>query len=159
MKHFPQLKAAAGLFLAAVIIVAGALPVLYFAALGVSQLFLSVQSGRWVALPLSLAFSDHDLLAAARAAPLLPFIPEFPWVVAPPISALLDRVHVALIPALAGLAFIAAGMLRIRRIADLRRLYRQKEEDRVRRVQDYQREEAPFIDGRREPFISNRRAA
>jgi hypothetical protein len=39
------------------------------------------------------------------------------------------------------------------------RAQRQQYEDRLRRVDDYRRESADFIDGRREPFITDRRAA
>jgi hypothetical protein len=144
----------AGLF-----IVIGAMPLLYFTALGALQIGLGIQAGKWVALPLTLAFSDHALLAGARVAPALPYIPQFGWIADPTVAALLDRVHVALIPALAGLALAAIGVLRIQRLRLLARLQRQQAEDRVRRVQDYQRDGEDFIDGRREPFISSRRAA
>jgi hypothetical protein len=146
--------AAAGLF-----ILAGVVPLLYFAALVVLQAGLTLQAGKWVALPLTLAFSDHALLAGARVAPALPYLPEFGWIADPTVAAFLDRVHIALIPALAGLALAAIGVLRIHRLRLLARLQRQQAEDRVRRVQDYQRDGEDSIDGRREPFISSRRAA
>jgi hypothetical protein len=159
MKAFPQLRAGTGLFFAGVLIVIGLVPLVYFAALGLLQLWLSVQAGKWIALPLTLAFSDHALLASARSAPALPLIPQFPWIADPTVAPFLDRVHVALIPALAGLALLLLGMLRVYLHRALLRLHRQHAEDRTRRVQDYQRESGDFIDGRREPFISNRRAA
>jgi hypothetical protein len=147
-----------GFLSSAVLIVTGLVPVLYFLALLAWQFSVAWQT-KWVALPLTLAFSDHALLAAGKLAPVLPFIPEFPWKANPTVAAILDKVHVGLIPALVGLALIGLGLLGAyrRNLAERRR--RQSEEDRSRRVQDYQRDGTDSIDGRREPFISSRRAA
>lgn len=154
-----RVRTGLGLFFAGALIVIGLVPLLYFATLGLLQLWLSVQAGKWVALPLTLAFSDHALLASARPAPALPLIPQFPWIADPTVAAFLDRLHVALVPALLGLALVMLGVVRVRRHYALLRLHRQYAEDRTRRVQDYQRDAGDPIDGRREPFISNRRAA
>ena len=62
---------------------------------------------------------------------------------------------------LAGLAIAALGVLGVVRQREAIRAHRQQHEDRLRRVQDYLRDEQPMdrLDGRREPTISDRRAA
>jgi hypothetical protein len=141
------------------LIVAGLVPVAYFLALAAGQLTLSIQGGKWIALPVTLAFSDHALLATGKAAPLLSFIPQFPWIATPTVTPFLDKVHIALVPALLGLALVTLGVLRILRHKALVRAIQQREDDRIRRMEDYRRDGGDFIDGRREPFISSRRAA
>ena len=135
------------------LIVAGAVPVLFFAGLIGWQLLTLFTGGGWVPLPALLLFSDPsfafvpDLSSLWRAGADSP--PAALWV--------LSRVHFALLPALAGLAVMAPGVLGVLRHRAERRARRQHHEDRLRRVQDYQREDrsADTLDGRREPFISS----
>ena len=150
--------AAMGFILSALLILAGAVPVLYFLALVGWQFSMALQT-KWVSLPLTLAFTDHAQLASSKVAPVLAFIPQFPWTANPTVAPLLDKVHVALIPALIGLVLIGLGVLGAYRRNAAERRRKLREEDRIRRVQDYQRDGTDFIDGRREPFISSRRAA
>jgi len=134
------------------LIVAGALPVLFLAGLVAWQVVTLFQGGGWVPLPALLPFSG----------PSFSFVPDLSWIwqagadSPQPIVWLLSRVHFALLPALAGLALVTLGVRRVLRQRAATRALRQRHEDRLRRVQDYQREdrfEEPF-DGRREPFIS-----
>lgn len=150
--------ASMGFLSSAVLIVTGLAPVLYFLALVAWQFSMAWQT-KWVALPLTLAFSDHALLATGKLAPVLPFIPQFPWTANPTVAAILDKVHVGLIPALVGLVLIGLGLLGAYKRNRVDRQQRLSEEDRSRRMQDYQRDGPDLIDGRREPFISSRRAA
>jgi hypothetical protein len=144
MNAFPQL----------VLLIAGLVPVLYFGALVAWQVSALFQAGAWVPLPVTFLFTEHSLLAAGKAAPVLPFIPELPWAAGKAVAAILDRVHVGLIPALAGLAIMALAVLRLRRQMAVIRVQKQWNEDRLRRAQDY-REDRPLdrLDGRREPFM------
>lgn len=154
MNAFPQLKAGTAILVASVLVIAGLVPVLYFVALLAWQVSALFQAGAWVPLPVSLLFTEHSLLAAGKAAPVLPFIPELPWAADKTVAAILDRVHVGLIPALAGLAIMALAVLRLYRQMAVIRAQKQWNEDRLRRTQDY-REDRPLdaLDGRREPFI------
>lgn len=118
------------------LIVAGAVPVLLFAGLLAWQMLTLFQGGIWMPLPVLVLFGDHALPEA-----LVP---------------VLSRIHVALLPALAGLAVMALGVRRLLVQRAVMRARRQYHEDRRRRVQDYQRDDRPAdaLDGRREPFIS-----
>lgn len=151
----PQRRARTAFWLAGLVILIGLVPVIYFLALSGWQWSSSVQAGKWVALPLTFAFSDHSLLQSAKAAPVLPYIPELPWIAPPPVAAILDRVHVGLIPAILGLLVMTLGWVRARRQRAVMRALKQHREDRVRRLQDYRREETRIepIDERREPYI------
>ena len=134
------------------LIVAGAVPVLFFAGLAGWQLVTLFQGGGWVPLPALLLFSD----------PSFAFVPDLSWIwragadSPPALLWVLGRVHFALLPALAGLALMALGVRGVlKRRAETRAL-RERHEDRLRRVQDYQRDgiSPDTLDGRREPFIS-----
>lgn len=65
------------------------------------------------------------------------------------------------IAGLAGLAIAALGVFAGLRQSAAIRARKQQHEDRLRRVQDYRRDASPAdrLDGRREPYISGRRAA
>lgn len=164
---FPLLKARTALLFSAVLVPAGSVPVLYFVALCVWQIGTRVQGGPWVPLPATLLFTDHSLLQAGKAAPVLAFIPEFrwPWFMNPDgwlpahqaLAWILDRLHVGLVFALAGLAVMALGALGALRQRAVIRVQKQWSEDRVRRMQDYRREDsqAEALEGRREPFIGS----
>jgi len=126
--------------------------VLFFAGLIGWQVITLFQGGGWVPLPALLLFSD----------PSLAFVPDLSWIwhasadSPPPLVWVLSRVHFALLPALAGLALMALGVRGVlKRRAETRAL-RERHEDRLRRVQDYQRDDISpdTLDGRREPFIS-----
>ena len=144
------------------LILAGAVPVLFLAGLLAWQVVTLFQAGAWVPLPVLLLFTDHAALQAAKVAPVLGFIPDLSliWTAGAdtpkPVLWALGRVHFALLPALAGLVMMAAGVLGLLRQRAAIRAQRNYREDRLRRVQDYQRDERPTdtFDGRREPFIS-----
>ena len=141
------------LIFSVLLIVAGAVPVLFFAGLVGWQMVTLFSGGGWLPLPALLLFSD----------PSFAFVPDLSWLWragadSPPAAIwILSRVHFALLPALAGLALMAPGVLGVLRQRAERRARRQHHEDRLRRVQDYQREDrsADRLDGRREPFISS----
>jgi hypothetical protein len=155
------------LLFAVMVVVAGLAPVLYFVALFGWQLTTSIQAGSWIPLPATLLFTEHSLLQAGKAAPVLGFVPEFawPWLMNPDallpvhkaVTSILNRVHVGLAFALVGLPVMALGVLAAsRQMAVLRARKRQKE-DRLRRARDYRRETSlDALDGRREPFIGLR---
>jgi hypothetical protein len=147
------------------LILAGALPVLFLAGLVVWQAITLFTGGGWVPLPVLLLFSDHSVLQAGKAAPVLAFIPDlsFLWSAGPdslpPLTWVLSRVHFALLPALAGVALVAIGVRRVLERLAVVSAERKRLGDRLRRVRDYQRDDgADTIDGRREPFIANHRA-
>jgi hypothetical protein len=110
-------------------------------------------------------------LVAAGAAPALCLGALVGWQIAMrfqtgkwlPLAASGVPVHSAVIwiLGLAGLALAALGVLGVIRQSEAIRAHRQKHEDRLRRVQDYLRDAqtADRLDGRREPTISDRRAA
>ena len=150
------------LMFSVLLILAGAVPVLFLAGLIAWQVVTLLQGGGWVPLPALLLFSDPAVLQAGRAAPVLALIPDLSWIWTagadslPPVTWVLSRVHFALLPALAGLALMALGVRGVlKRRAETRAL-RERHEDRLRRVQDYQRDDISpdTLDGRREPFIS-----
>ena len=149
------------LMFSVLLIVAGAVPVLFFAGLIAWQAVTLLQGGGWVPLPALLLFSDPAVLQAGKAAPVLALIPDLSWIWharadSPlPVLWVLSRVHFALLPALAGLALMAVGVRRVRIQRAAVRAQRERHEDRLRRVQDYQRDgTSDTLDGRREPFIS-----
>lgn len=144
----PLRKARMGYLFAVVLVLAGLVPVLYLLALLGWQMSASIApAGKWIPLPLALVFTDHSLA----------FIPKFPWVAPPTVAEVLDSVHVGLIPAVLGAGLIALGVLRALRQKALIRTYRQRNEDRVRRISDYRRDDyrTDVLDGRREPFIGS----
>lgn len=156
---FPPRRASAAraaLILSAALVVAGLVPLLYFVGLVGWQVVTLVQTGAWVALPVSLLFSGHSFA----------FIPQFawPWLASPdsllPAHAaivwVVSRVHVGLVFGLAGLALGAAGVIGVLRYRAVIRARRHAREDRQRRVRDYRNDHsaAPTVDERLEPFIS-----
>ena len=141
------------LIFSVLLIVAGAVPVLFFAGLVGWQMLTLFSGGGWLPLPALLLFSD----------PSFAFVPDLSWIwragadSPPAVLWVLGRVHFALLPALAGLALMALGVRGVlKRRAETRAL-RERHEDRLRRVQDYQRDDRPAdtLDGRREPFFAN----
>lgn len=154
---FLLLRTRTVLALTVALVVAGLMPVLYFAALLVWQITAFFQSGSWVALPATVLFTDHSLLQAGKAAPVLPFIPEFPWAGHQAVAFILDRLHVALVFALVGIAVMALGVLSALRQMAVIRARKQREEDRVRRMQDYRRDDSrkDAFDGRLEPYFGS----
>jgi hypothetical protein len=141
------------LMFSVLLILAGAVPVLLFAGLIAWQLVSLFTGGGWVPLPALLLFTDHSF----------GFVPDLTWIwragadSPQPIIWVLSRVHFALLPALAGLAVMAAGVRRILAQRAAIRAKRERHDDRLRRVHDYQREDRSpdAFDGRREPFISS----
>lgn len=127
------------------LVLAGLLPVVYLLALLGWQFAGVFTAGKWVALPATVLFTEHKL----------DFIPQFPSAAPAAAAAFLDRVHVALIPAVAGLALAAFGALRAARDIAILRAERRQREDRLRRIQDYRRHGFGSVapDGRREPYI------
>jgi hypothetical protein len=129
---------------------------LYFVGLLGWQIVTLFQTRSWVALPVSLLFSEHSFA----------FIPQFPWPwFASPDSLLpahaaiawiLGKVHAGLVFGLAGLAPGAVGVVGVLRQRALIRMQRQALDDRNRRVRDYRNDHSapPRLDERLEPFIS-----
>ena len=156
-----------GVLMGAALLVAGLLPVLYCAALVTWQFNTLFDAGSWVPLPITLVFSDHSLLQTGKVAPVLPLIPQipWPWLASPetlaPVhklaTSLLGRVHVGLVFALAGLAVMAFGALRVRQCMSVIRAARERRADRLRRVQDYRLDDSPanIVDERPEPYLGS----
>ena len=155
------MKVRMALVFAVVLVIAGLLPLLYFAALGVAQVAVSVQAGSWVPLPLTLLFADHSALQGAKAAPLLAYIPELRWEGHQVVAWILDRIHVGAVFAVIGLAVVPLGVSGICRRLAVIRTHKQAEEDRLRRTRDYRLDEhlPDVLEERREPFIGSRRGA
>jgi hypothetical protein len=154
------MKARTALVIAMGLTAGGLTLAMYFAALFAWQLSMLFQAGgSWVPLPATLLFTDHSLLEAGKAAPVMPFIPELPWSPNRTVNLVLERLHVGLLFGLIGAALMARGLLVASRQAAALRVARQRHEDRLRRVADYRRTDAgTSLDGRREPFISSRPA-
>ena len=162
---FRLLRARTLLLFSATLVLIGAAPVLYFLGLVVGQVGIRLQAGSWVPLPATLLFTDHAPLMNGKAAPLLAFIPElhWPWFASPEAVTpthlaatwILDRLHVGLIFALAGIALIAIGVLGVVRQKARIRVQRQGSADRLRRARDYRRDASrpDHVQERREPFI------
>jgi hypothetical protein len=148
--------ARAVLILSAALVVAGLVPLLYFVGLLGWQIVTLFQTRSWVALPVSLLFTEHSFA----------FIPQlaWPWLASPDsllpahaaIMWVLSKVHVGLLFGLAGLALAAVGVVGVLRQRALIRLQRQELDDRKRRVRDYRNDHSapPTLDERLEPFIS-----
>jgi hypothetical protein len=154
------------LIFSSALIVIGAAPVLYLLVLALAQLFTSIKAGAWVALPLTVLFTEPAVLQAGKAAPLAGLIPNLSaaWVAGPdsPVALvwLLNKVHVALLPALLGAPLLVAGVLKMRNRRVAIQVQKERHEDRLRRVRDYQHDDTVGDAlGRREPFISSRPAA
>jgi len=154
-------KVRMALVFSVVLVIAGLVPLLYFAALGIAQVAISVQAGSWVPLPLTLLFADHSVVQGSKAAPLLAYIPELRWEGHQVIAWILDRIHVGVVFAVIGLAVIPHGVSGISRRRAVIRAEKLAEEDRLRRTRDYRRDEdlPDVLEGRREPFIGSRRSA
>jgi hypothetical protein len=100
-----------------------------------------------------LALLLHFVLVVAGLLPVLYLVVLVTW----PASALF-RGHsplVAAVLALAGIVITAAGMFGFVRQRARIDLEKQREEDRLRRVREYRRDESlsEIYDGRREPYI------
>jgi hypothetical protein len=130
---------------AVLLVAAGFAGVLYFAGLLAWQIAQAVQTGKWLALPVTLVFTDHAL----------PFLPALPWKGHEVLAPLLGKIHFGLPFAIIGLALMALGVLRAMQQAAVKRAVRQDEEDRRRRVRDYRSDDSRVdaVDGRLEPYI------
>jgi hypothetical protein len=136
-----------GVLVAGALVIAGLLPVLYFVALLTWQFNVLFEAGSWVPLPATLVFSDHSLLQAGKAAPVLPFIPHltWPWLMGPEsllpahplVTSFLGHLHVGLAFAIAGAVVVAIGMFRARQYISV-----------IRALNP-----AHVLDDRREPYI------
>jgi uncharacterized membrane protein (DUF106 family) len=146
-----SMKAWSALVVSAALVLIGAVPLLYMATLVGWQIVMLFQTGKWIGLGLTFMFTEHGLAFVPQFAPTMaPEHPALVWV--------LSRVHVGLLPALIGLLLVGAGVLGMLRQRAAMRARKQYREDRLRRVDDYRRDEAraePRFDGRREPFIAN----
>lgn len=144
------MKAWSALIFSAALVVIGAVPLLYLATLVGWQIVMLFQTGKWIGLGLTFLFTEHALA----------FVPQFPTSLAPEHPALvwaLSRIHVGLLPALIGLLLVGAGVLGVLRQRAALRAREQYREDRLRRVDDYRRDDvrAERFDARREPYIAN----
>lgn len=150
-------KAKALWLLGIALALAGALPVLYLVGLLAWQSSALLHSGAWIALPASLAFADHALLAEAKAAPVLAYLPELPQAWLSTLEAWprlhkallwgLSSVHIGALIALPGLPVIRMGVLVAASQRDSLKVAQLREADRLRRVPYYRNDE------RKEPFI------
>ena len=141
---FSPLRARASLFFSAALAVAGLVPVIYFVGLFVWQVVVSVQAGKWIALPMSLLFTEHAYT----------FLPKLPLSLPAALIPVLDRVQAGLLFGLVGLALVAIGLLGVLKQRAALRAYRQWREDRARRVEDYRRDDTHAdAFGRREPIF------
>lgn len=151
MNAWFQLRAWAISLLGVLLALVGVLLVLQLAALLLWQYGVALESRAWPRLPAGLLFTDHSQLAASKAAPFLPFIPEvpWPWLSDPSNSSgthtaaawLLDKLHVGLLPALVGvLITLAGGNIALRQIHALAAA-RRRNQDRLRRVGQYRNEQ------------------
>ena len=143
------------------LILIGAAPAAYLLVLLMAQFLTSIQAGSWVALPLTVLFTEPAVLQSGNAAAIVGLLPNLSsfWTAGPDSPAalmwFLNKVHVGAIPALLGLPILAAGVLRLRRRDAEIRVHTQQNEDRLRRVRDYQQDDTVSDAlGRREPFIS-----
>lgn len=164
---FPLLKARTVFLLATIVLLAGIAPLLYFVSLLGWQIATGVLHGSWVALPATLAFTDHALLQTGKAAPALAYLPQLPWPwLAKPdtllpvhevVSTLLGRIHIGLPFGLFGMAVIALGFLFVLRQKYAIREAKRRNEDRMRRIDDYRRDTSAVdpLDARREPYIGS----
>lgn len=144
--HRAHLKRWLGAALATV----GALPLLYLCSLLAWQYGSRLETGKWIALPASLAFADKVPL---------PYLPKLPaaWLAQteawPPVHLALTSVlawlHIGLVFAVIGVVLMAFGVLMVWKQNELLRIEEQARADRLRRVQLRQYGEYE----RREPFI------
>jgi hypothetical protein len=132
------MKAWTALMFSAALAIAGALPVVCFVAVMAWQIVTLFQTRAWAPMPATLLMPET----------LLPAHPAAMWV--------LDRLHAGVVPALLGLAIAAVGVRGVLRQRAAMRTQRQRTQDRLRRVDDYRRDDAAndTLDGRREPFIA-----
>ena len=151
---FSPLRARASLFFSSALILAGLVPVLYLAGVFVWQVIASMQAGKWIALPISLLFTEHAYA----------FLPKVPWAwFATPdsmlplhnaLAAVLGRVHAGALFGIVGLALVAVGVCGVLKQRAALRAYRQWREDRARRVEEYRRDDTHAdAFGRREPIF------
>ena len=154
MNAWSPRRARAGLLFSAVLVLLGLVPAAYFLGLFVWQVASSMQAGKWIALPISLVFTEHPYA----------FLPRFPWPwFTSPDSLLplhnamswaLSRVHAGILFGILGVAIIAIGVLGALKHYAALRSYRQQRQDQARRVRDYLRDDLQADSfGRREPFI------
>ena len=147
-------RARTGLFLSAVLVLVGLVPAVYFLGLLVWQLVSSMQAGKWVALPISLVFTEHSFA----------FLPHFPWAwfMSPDtllplhnaMSWAFGRLHAGLLFGVLGVAIVTVGVLGWLKHYSALRAHRQQRADQARRVRDYRRDDLQADSfGRREPFI------
>ena len=141
-------------FVAMVAVVVGILLVLHSAALLLWQYLGLIETRAWTALPARLWFADHALIGNTPVTRVLPFIPEFQW---PPLSSyamaswILDRLHIAVLPAALGALLVAGGRAVFRRQTEALRLAHQRRQDRLRRASEYRKQ--PRREERREPTL------
>ena len=96
----------------------------------------------------SLAVFAWKFVALYKAPPAMPLLTDYP-------------LYLVLVFAAVGLALAGAGIWLALRQRSAIRVLKQRNEDRLRRVQDYRRDSssADHVDGRREPFIGSSRNA
>lgn len=129
------------------LVLAGLLPVLYMLGLFAWQYSTRLQGGPWVSLPASLWLADHSLLQSGKVAPILQYVPQLPsaWLAElqawpllhKAVLSFLDRLHAGLVPAIAGVAIMAAGVATAARQKALLAMAKRRRENRLRRVRQY----------------------
>lgn len=127
----------------------GALSLLYACALVAWQYAARLETGSWISLPASLVFAEKT----GRVADIAPFLPRLPaaWLGdAEAARWILERLHIGLPYAVAGLVLLLIGVVMVLRQNERIRLEAQAAADRLRRVRLGQYGDPA---DRREPYI------
>jgi hypothetical protein len=127
----------------------GALSLLYACALVAWQYAARLETGTWIALPASLVFAEKT----GKLADIAAFLPQLPaaWLGnAEAVQWILERVHIGLPYAAAGLVLLLMGVVMVLRQNERIRLEAQAAADRLRRVRLGQYGDPA---DRREPYI------
>ena len=135
-----QVKARALRLSGAALALAGVFLALHGLGLFLWQYLTRLQSGEWVRLPATLAFSDHAQLRGSAVDPVLAWIPQGGLVVHEAVIWLLDRVHLGAVSGLLGLLTAAAGVLLALRQQAVLDDFKRLKADRLRRLQAYRRQ-------------------
>lgn len=169
MYAFFLARACAAWLFGAGLVLAGLLPVLYTLGLFAWQYTTRLQGGAWVSLPASLWFADHSLLQSGKVGPILQYVPELPsaWLTElhawpllhKAVASFLDRLHAGLVPAIAGIGIMAAGVaIAVRQHAWVA-MAKRRRENRLRRVRQYRAESArPQSEQVRSKRVKSKRA-
>lgn len=142
-----QLQARAIRLFALALALAGLLSMLYAAGLFAWQCAGWFEGRHWPSLPATLLF-DHSAPHAQRVARVMPFIPQVPVPARGLAAQLLDVIPLFFFPAVLGSLAFSGGRWLAAYQADVLAVLRQRKSDRLRRRNEYLKEES----GRIEPW-------